>query len=288
MDLAQLRAFVAVAELKHFGRAAERLNITQPALTKRLRGLEATVGAQLFKRNRRGTALTSTGEALLGDAVKLTADADSWLTRARNAGNGMAGHLNLGFGLSSIAIAPQIVARFRRAYPAVDISLNDFSSAEQLKRLQDGSLDVGFVRLPTYQPSIASYSLASDSLALAVPPDGSRPSFNINFEALNEIGFIMLDRERGPGLRKQIDVWCEASNFQPNVIQVADDIQTVLALVAAGVGVSIVPHQATRLVGDLVTLIPLNDKHGEWEVGVAWRSKADNPSISPFLNLIGL
>lgn len=286
MDLSQLRAFVALAELKHFGRAAQRLHITQPALTKRLRVLETTIGAQLFERDRKGTVLTSIGEALLTDAISITADTDSWLVRARNVVQGMAGHLDIGFGLSTIDIAPKLIAEFRRSYPSVVVSLNDFSSAEQVERLLDGRLDLGFVRLPVEFSSVVSRSLATDRLAIAGPQGWFDERNPINLEEHNDTGFILLDRTRGPGLRTQIDRWCVASSFQPRITQTADDIQTVLALVAAGVGLSILPEQAVRLMGNAIALWPLAETEAEWQTGVAWRSGASNPALLNFMKLI--
>lgn len=282
MDLLQLRAFVALAELKHFGQAAARLHITQPALTKRIRSLEATVGTALFARGWNGTTLTPGGEALLPAARQITTDADAWLARARNVAKGIDGRLAIGFGLSTIEIAPRMVASFRRACPNVEVSLNDYSSAEQLQRLHDNRLDLGFVRLPVREEGLFSHALATDSLALA----STKAHASFDGEACNELGFVMLSRPRGPGLRAQIDEWCRASSFNPKITQTADDIQTVLALVAAGVGVSVLPRQAAHLLGSAVELRPLEGPGATWKIGAVWRSDSRNPALQAFLQII--
>lgn len=287
MDLPQLRAFVALADLKHFGRAADRLHITQPALTKRLQALETTIGASLFERDRTRTVLTPVGKALLADATRITADVDAFRVRGRNVSQGTEGRLDIGFGLSTIDIAPSMIGDFRRAYPAVTVSLDDFSSAEQMDRLQDGRLDIGFVRLPVSLPIMATRSLASDRLALACPIDFVEMQSSEGLDALNNIGFIMLNRERGPGLRAQIDRWSGRNDFLPRITQTANDIQTVLALVAAGLGVSIVPQQAVRLMGTAVKLSPLEGDEADWLIGAAWRSDYTNPAVRNFLRMMG-
>ena len=286
MDLSQLRAFIVLSELKHFGYAATRLHITQPALTKRIQGLEAKIGVPLFRRDRTGTALTPSGKSLLPDAIRIVADANAWLVRAQNVAKGIEGHLEIGFGLSTIEVAPRVVARFRRAYPAAVVSLNDFSSAEQLNRLENGRLNLGFVRLPVLSSALLSCLLGSDRLALAtLPGDTTAPSL-ASLETWNSLGFVMLNRQRGPGLRAQIDDWCRASGFRPNITQIADDIQTVLALVAAGVGVSIVPQQAMRLMGDAVRIHPLGGIGADWQIGAAWRLEDSSPILRSFLGMM--
>lgn len=262
------------------------MHISQPALTKRLRLLEGVIGARLFERDRTGTVLTSIGIALLPDALRITSEADALLIRARHVVQGTAGQLDIGFGLSSIEIAPRLVGAYRRTHPAVAVSLNDFSSAEQIERLRDGRLDVGFVRLPFVASGLESRSLARDTLALACPKGCSSNGDISNLEALNASGFVMLDRARGPGLRAQIDRWCAEVGLEPRILQLADDLQTVLALVAGGVGFSIVPQQAVRLSGTGVDLFPLKGPYAEWTIGAAWRSDRDNPALWRFLALI--
>jgi DNA-binding transcriptional LysR family regulator len=286
MDIAQIRAFVVLAELKHFGRAADRLHITQPALTKRLHSLEATIGASLFQRDRTGTVLTPVGRSLLGDATRLISDADAFHVRARRVAQGAQGKLDVGFGLSTIDMAPRMVGQFQRAFPDVAVSLDDFSSSEQADRLLDGRLDVGFVRLPVGSSRLTSRVLATDRLALAYSPlffdlDGAAVP-----QGIVDAGFVFLHPHRGPGLASQINRWCKAVGFEPRIIQVASDIQTVLALVAAGVGLSIVPLQATQLMKVGLELRALEGPDAEWETGISWRQDHDNPALSNFLKML--
>src|ERR1700761_6528455 len=131
MELKLLRAFLAVAELRHFGHAAEALYVSQPALSKQIVALEASLGARLFERGRHGAELTVFGEAFLADAEALVRDADNILARAREASSGTRGYLRVGLGLSTLTEAPQLIAQFRKLHPNVSVTLNDLSSAEQ-------------------------------------------------------------------------------------------------------------------------------------------------------------
>ncbi|MES2055333.1 MAG: LysR family transcriptional regulator [Pseudomonadota bacterium] len=282
MDLHHLRAFVAIAELRHFGRAAAWLNITQPALTKRIRAMEDLLGARLFERDRRGTMLTRFGELLLPDASRITVAADDLRARARRAVAGEWGRLDVGFGLSAIELAPRLVARYRTAHPDVTVSLNNFSSAEQIERLTSGTLDLGFLRLP---PSgmLATRPLFMDRLAIARPFD---MPFDRDMVSLNRTGFVMLESDRGPGLSHQIAGWCHSIGFIPRVVQRADDIQTVLALVAGGVGYSILPYGAGKLMNDSVRLEPIDDPAASWTIGMAWRSDRQNPALRNFIAVV--
>lgn len=283
MEIAQLKAFVALAETRHFGRAADRLHITQPALTKRLQSLETAMGLQLFDRNRRGASLTKAGEQLLASARRIVDEADALIAYIRRLVDGSTGLLEIGFGLSTIEIAPRMVAVFRRAFPSVTVTLNDLPSSEQKVRLEDQRLDLGFMRLPLASPILTARTVTSDRLALALPVTQRTIDGILDFGPLNKIGFIALAAERGGGLRTQIDRWCHACGVTLRIIQVADDIQTIMALVAAGVGYAIVPQQAARLVSHGVTLLPLDGSASTWDVGLVWHPDNRNPTLRRFL-----
>jgi DNA-binding transcriptional LysR family regulator len=283
MDIAQLDAFVTVAELRHFGRAAERLHLTQPALTKRIQSLEKRIGAPLFRRGRLGVELTGLGEFLLPQASLLVEDAETWLSRARQAVEGRAGTLKIGFGLSALDLAPRLIGRFRESYPDVTVTLNDYTSATQLDLLQAGRLDLGFMRLPN-APSLEVLPLREDHLAIVVPV--SMAGAPLDLERLNRLGFILLSPERGSGLTRQVAAWSAAAGFTPRVLQYADDILTMLSLVAAGVGCSIVPHRSAHLLSEGLHFFPLTEPQAQWTIGIAWRKASENPALRSFLAMV--
>jgi len=284
MELKLLRTFLSVVELRHFGRAADALHISQPALSKQVGALEASLGAKLFERGRHGAELTRFGEAFLPDARALVDDADEILARAREAGSGRRGQLRIGICLSVLTIAPQIIAGFRQQYPGIAIALSDLSSDEQSRRILSGKLDVGFMRVPSVE-GLSSVRVIDETLALALPPSFERVRLPADFGKLNEMGFLALRRGRGPGLAAQVDAWCREQGFVPNVTQQADDVQSVLASVAAGVGVAFVPSRAQHLLRN-ATVLPLRGTHAKWRVGLVWADAQKNPVTSRFVPFV--
>jgi DNA-binding transcriptional LysR family regulator len=284
MELKLLRAFLTVAELRHFGRAAEDLCVSQPALSKQIVALESSLGGRLFERGRHGAELTAFGEGFLSDATALVRDADEILARAREASGGKRGYLRVGLGLSTLNFAPPLIAEFRRHYPNVSVTLNDLSSAEQTRRLLAGKLDIGFLRLPA-DSQLSTLPVLDEQLALALPQQSRWKRIPANLNELNEPGFIALARGRGPGLAAQIDHWCGAHSFVPRVIQQTDDIQSVLAAVAAGVGAAFLPSRVQFLLRD-ARVIPLRDVAAQWRVGLAWQSTRDDPVMGRFVEFV--
>ncbi len=284
MELKLLRAFLTVTELHHFGRAAEALNVTQPALSKQVAALEDSLGARLFERGRHGAELTSFGAEFLGGAQTLVRDADELVARAREASSGKRGYLRVGPGLSTLTLAPQLIAEFRRLNPNISVSLNDLSSAEQTRRILAGKLDVGFLRMPADR-ELSCVPLLSETLALAVPQHAKWKRLPADLNDLNEPGLIALARSSGPGLAAQIDRWCSEHGFVPRVIQQTDDIQSVLAAVAAGVGAAFLPSRAKYLLRD-ARVLPLRDPAARWQVGLAWQTSRDNAVAARFIEFV--
>ena len=211
-------------------------------------------------------------------------DADEILTRARESSSGTRGYLRVGLGLSTLTLAPQLIAEFRRQYPKVSVTLNDLSSAEQGRRLLAGKLDVGFLRLPA-DSGLDAFPVLDEALALAVPQHARWKRIPANLEELNEQGFIGLARGRGPGLAAQIDRWCSEHGFVPRVTQQADDIQTVLAAVAAGVGAAFLPSRTQYLLRD-ARVLPLRGTAAQWQVGLAWPAERDDPVMTRFIEFV--
>jgi len=284
MEIRLLRAFLTVVNLRHFGRAAEALYLSQPALSKQIVALEETLGARLFERGRHGAELTAFGRAFLPDAETLVRDADDVLARAREAAGGRRGHLRVGLGLSTLTLAPPLIAAYRQQNPSIGVTLNDLSSAEQTRRLFSGRLDVGFLRLPA-DAGLSAFPVANESLALAVPQHAKWKRLPARLDELNELGFIGLLRSRGPGMAGAIDAWCAERGFAPRIIQQADDIQSVLAAVAAGVGAAFLPSRAGHLLRD-ARVLRLKEASAQWRVGLAWRTERDDPVLKRFVDYV--
>lgn len=282
-----LRAFLTVAEHGRYSRAAQDLMVTQPTLTKQIQSLEARVGGRLFHRGRHGATPTALGAILLPEARDLVRRADALAQRMTKAARGEIGRLSVGFGLSSIDLAPCAVAAFRRRYPDAHVSLDDMSSQEQLDRLATGELDVGFVRLPEGD-TWGHMALDTDRLAFASSARHAPPPQDVA-SLPRWIGgqrFVQLTKERGPGLAWQIERLCAAIAVRPTVIQEAHDLQTVLALVAAGVGTALVPARAGRIAPASVAIIPIDHPAAEWRIAVAWNRGRAHPMTANFLAVL--
>ncbi|WP_414440663.1 LysR substrate-binding domain-containing protein [Burkholderia sp. 22PA0099] len=284
MELKLLRAFLTVAELRHFGRAADALHLSQPALSKQIGALETSVGGRLFERGRHGAELTTFGETFVTDAQSLVRDADEILARARETSGGKRGHLRIGICLSVLTLVPPLIAEFRRQHPLVSITLSDLSSAEQTRRMLAGKLEAGFLRLPS-APGLASFGVLDERLALALPPQWQQVKVPAQLDALNDLGFVMLQRSRGAGLAAQVDRWCRARGFVPNVSQQAEDVQSVLASVAAGAGVAFIPSGARHLLRD-ATVQELRDRDAKWRVGLGWPEARHDAVTARFVSFM--
>lgn len=284
MDLRLLRTFVEVAEEGTVGGAALRLAVSQPALTKQLQVLERQLGDRLFRRGRHGTELTEFGRALLPDARDLVARADALSRRADRAARGELGRIAIGFGLSSIEYAPRAVASFRQRHPDVQVSLEDLPSADQLDRLRTGDLHVGFVRLPE-RTDLPHRSIDTDRLALVIGADDEVPAPKDLPRWLGGRPMVRLNPSRGPGLAAQIERVRAAWGIGLDVIQEADDLQTVLALVAGGVGTALVPAGGRSIAPPTVRLIPLQEPEASWRIGVVWQP--DSPIAARFVAGLG-
>ena len=274
----RLTAFVAVADQHSYGHAARDLRITQPALTKQIQALERQLGGTLFTRGRHGATLTELGAQLLPQARELVTASDEFTRRARRLASGEVGTLILGFGLSTIDIAPRAVAAFRRSHPDVEVSLEDLPSQVQADRIRARTLHAGFLRLPVGD-DLHQRVLRSDHLALA--STGPVPEDLVGWLGAQRL--VRLARTKGPGLTAQIDHLCEAWQIHPGTLHETHDLQTVLALVAAGTGPALVPMTAARIAPPAVTLTPITDPAATWDVGIAWHPTQHTALVANFL-----
>jgi DNA-binding transcriptional LysR family regulator len=282
MDLKLLRAFTELVDAGHYGKAAAKLCVTQSTLTKQIQALEASVGGVLFERGRHGAKPTALGEVLLAEArplLRLNQEVDQRLKRASA---GLTGRLDIGFGISTLIAAPALIAGFRRAVPDCQITLNDMASREQHERLVAGRLDVGFCRAPEPGGELSFAPILTEHLALVVPHGLPLPPSD-RLDDLNALGFVALAARRGPGLDAQVTAWCAGAGFTPRVIQLADDILTVHAVVAAGLGAALLPWQGVEALGGATQHLRLTGDHASWPIGLCWRTSDSNPPLKRFV-----
>ncbi|GBU14066.1 transcriptional regulator [Enterobacterales bacterium] len=281
MNVKLLKAFVTLAERGNYAQAALALSMTQPALTKQINLLESLINTQLFARGRHGSQLTMGGQQLLPAAMKMLRQTENFLQHADQVAKGSEGRIALGFGLSSFYFAPECIAKFRRFYPAVNVSLEDIPSAKQYDLLESGELQVGFVRVPAKAP-LRHHSLFEDSLVMVTPEDSE---LSVE-EWINRLPLLRLHNERGRGLNAQIDMFLHSAQIFPSSTQEAGDIQTILALVIAGIGVAILPRSIVHIAPTTINRIPLTGHCVNWEVGIAWDARIPNLLRDNFIEMV--
>ena len=247
MELRHLRYFVAVAEELSFTRAAERLHIGQPPLSQQVQALEEEIGAVLFDRTRRSIRLTEAGRIFLEDARRVLALASSAAATARRVEKGEIGQLKIGFTKSTAftPLFPKIINTYRTRFPNVNLILQEMSTMRQVTALADYSLDIGFIRPPDTETPLplALTTLQSHRLSVLLPENhhlASRTSIAI--EDLKNEEFVMFPRDEGTTLNPQIYRLCAEAGFVPKVAMEAREAMTIMGLIAARCGVTILPQ----------------------------------------------
>lgn len=276
MDIKLLRSFVALAEQGSYHAAAEMLCLTQPALSKQIQLLEHQIGVSLFLRGRHGSMLTLAGEQLYaktGELLKHVDDFQEYTSRIRE---GNVGKLALGFGISSFQLAPAWVHAFREQFPHVDVSLNDIPSNVQCRMLIEGQLQAGFIRLPMPGPLKAKV-LMEEKLVLAVPASVRADPANIQ-PILEEHPLLQINPRRGPCLAEHTALFLTLNHLSAKCSSAADDIHSLLALIAAGNGVALLPSGISHFLPAGVSIVQPEESHALWQIGVAW-----NPDIKDAL-----
>lgn len=249
MELRHLRYFVAVAEELHFGHAAARLHISQPPLSQQIIALERELGAVLLLRTQRRVELTEAGRVFLEEARRTLAQADLAADRARRAARGEVGRIRIGLvDSATFALLPTVLPSFRASHPGVRVELHELPTAEQLRWLGEGLLEVGFVHPPVAGGGIEVRVVMRERWLIVLP--GAHPlaaEVRVPLRALSSEPFILGARRVGAGAHDQVIAMCAAAGFVPAVAQEATERQTIVALVAAGVGVALLPESVRRL-----------------------------------------
>ncbi|MFC0409783.1 LysR substrate-binding domain-containing protein [Roseomonas elaeocarpi] len=249
-ELNQLRCFVAVAEELHFGRAAMRLHMTQPPLSRQVQLLEGALGVQLLERNSRSVRLTPVGRTFLSEARRLLQMAEGAAVAVRRAARGEAGSVTIGFTAgTSFGFLPRFVSAVRHALPGIDLALHEMMTREQVEGLASHRIDLGFARPPFDSRGVATLGVWRESLLLAVPEahpfaagEGAFP-----LAALTGQDLVMYSPTEGQYFHGLVSDLLRRAGALPHYVQHISQIHTILPLVSAGLGLAIVPESARRL-----------------------------------------
>jgi DNA-binding transcriptional LysR family regulator len=292
IELRQLRHFVTVAEEMHFGRAAQRLHMTQPPLSQSIQALEALLGVQLFRRTSRSVALTPAGIALLPEAQRILQQTAALPDLMRRAASGASGRLSLAFvSTADYSVLPHFLREFREAYPQVEIDLREATTDVQLDELAQGRIDVGLLIPPL--PDKARLQLdylpvLSEPLILAVPKglNAVRGKQTVALQAVAELPLIIFPRRIAPAFHDAILACYRDAGLTPHIGQEAIQMQTIIGLVSAGMGIALVPQSVSNLKRPGVDYKALADKTPLVETGMAWRRDNTSPVLNAFLELL--
>jgi DNA-binding transcriptional LysR family regulator len=290
MELRHLRYFIAVAEELHFTRAAERLHIGQPPLSQAIQALEVDIGAQLFARTKRSVRLTEAGKLFLTDARRILALSDQAAETARRAERGEAGELRVGFTFSTplTPLFAAVINRYRQAYPHVTLTLHEMATLRQLDGLTQRTLDLGFIRPPDrgHGEELKLTPMREDPLVAVLPTTIPLAQKNvIEMRDLKGMPFVMYPASAGTGIYPQIFRLCREAGFVPNVALEAGEASTIIGLVAAGCGVSLLPKAFDRIRMDGVCYRPIADEAATTTLLLAQRGDEVSPLVEAFVSL---
>jgi DNA-binding transcriptional LysR family regulator len=272
MELRHIRSFLSIAETLHFGRSAELIHISQPALSLQIRALEEEVGVRLFERNRRKTTLTAAGAAFRDDATAALSQFEQAIRRARLAANGKLGLLRIGFiSTAGSELVADIVRQFRELYPEVEVSLRNILTAEQVQMLETGSLDIGFLRLPIGGHSAVDVvTVHREPFVLVVPSSHKLAKRKrVRLREVSGENFVMYERTWAPGFHDLMFGILRDAGIVPNVTQTVGEVPTLISLVHSRMGITIAPLSVVEYSAASVVACHILDRIPMSEIGIA-------------------
>jgi DNA-binding transcriptional LysR family regulator len=287
MELRQIRSFLSIAETLHFGRSAKLIHLSQPALSLQIRALEEEVGVKLFERDRRKTTLTAAGLAFRVDATAAVANLEQAVRSARLAADGRLGLLRIGFvSTAGNEIVPDLVRGFRESNPRVEFSLRNILTIEQIQMLDTGFLDIGFLRLPIGEhPELEVVGIHREPFVVVLPRShvlAKRKKVRLR-ELLGQ-DFVMYERAYAPGFHDLLFGMLGDAGVVPNIAQTAGQMPTLISLVDAGMGISILPASTVRHSVASVTACEIADPVPMSEIGIAINRRNRTAIIDNFMS----
>lgn len=288
MELRHLRYFVAVAHELHFRRAAERLHIAQPALSQQIKKLEHELGVMLLTRTKRRVALTEAGAVFLVEARRILDLSREAVATARRAAAGEIGRLRVGYVDWTVYLPlPQIVRRYRRLHPEVSLTIAEMHTVPQREALEHGDLDVGLFGLSGEAGIYETEVVAEDPVVVGLPESHPLAALErVPLAALAEEPWVLLQRDLQTAFVELVLRTCAAAGFVPRVVQEADHLNTVAALVSAGLGVTLLPRTVARLSREHFVWRALTGRPPIHPLYAVWRKGGLTPTAARFLAIV--
>lgn len=287
MNFRQLQYFVAVAEELHFGRAAERWQITQPALSKQIAVLEKSLGVQLLFRTKQKVELTHAGQIFLQQARQLICQKETAIQLTRRTGSGDIGQLSIGFTETATqTLLPTLLRDFLQHYPKVDIELVELATEAQVTALNQDVIDLAFLHPPIDQRGLQVYPILKESFAAVLPQQHPLVKCErIPFSALAYEPLIIHPRQEGPILYDAFLKACQAAGFQPKIVKESISLPIRLCFVAAGLGITFISEYSQFHIDSNVVCRPIEDFPIDLDFGAAWRQNSTNPVLHNLIQI---
>jgi len=288
MELRHLRNFAIVGEELHIGRAAERLFMTQPALSKQIHSLESELGVLLFARTKRTVQLTPAGQVLVEQAQQILQHTDRAVQLTRRAARGEIGRLRIGFSTTATqTVLPTYVREFCDRYPHVELSMQELCTEAQVQALHQHRIDLAFLHPPIDNRGLKLYSIWAEPFVVVLPKH-HRLSWQdrIHLKDLAQELFILHPRQEGLTLYRQFLELCQQLGFEPAIAQETTSYTTRICLVAAGQGITFIPKSVQALIGTEVVCRPVEPCSIQMEFAAAWRQNDNSPVLEAFLAIV--
>lgn len=290
MEIKALRTFLHVAETLNFNRAAERLNSSQPVVTRTIAQLEHSIGSKLFERSTRRVALTPAGAVLLKEARPLMAHIESVQQTVRHAVAERSGRFTVG--TTSIAmqtVTPSLLRRFNLDHPDIELEVRELPSQAQIEALLTAEIDVGFLLLPASNPALSIRPIHRERMRLAVPDTHPHAAAAVQgtivpLSAFAGDYFIMPPRQQNPTINDEILKACEGAGFRPRLRECPEN-ETCMGLARAGLGVFFIPQQKTDVATDGLIVLDIEDPVPMLEIAIAWRTDDPSACLSVFRDM---
>lgn len=284
IDAKLLRAFITLAEKGNYNKAAEALFLTQPALSKRIQVLEERTGGKLFQRGRHGAVLTTFGQSLYTKACELVTCHNDFLTYAQEIQKRNAEKLVLGFGISTFNSVPVWVNYFRKKFPDCEVTISQYPSTIQTSMLISGELHIGFFRMPVTEPLVSKF-INEEKLVLAIPSSIEPGSVNLQ-GIFSAHPLLCLETNVSPCLAEWTETFLRENQLIADPVPATNDIHSLLALIAGGVGVALLPESARYFLPAGVKLIYPQENTFKWNIGMAWNPHINNKMRDEFLQIV--
>jgi DNA-binding transcriptional LysR family regulator len=289
VELRHIRSFLSLAKTLNFSRTAEIVHLSQPALSLQIQALENQIGVKLFERDRRTTVLTAAGAAFKKEATGGLAQLEQGIQNARLAAQGKLGVVRLGFvSTAGHSLIPKLINQYRAKNPLVEFSLRNILTADQGPMMEEGSLDLGFLRMPfNTGPNLEVARIHQEEFVLVVPSSHAlarKPAVRLRDTAHET--YVLYDRAHAPGFHDFVLGILNRCGVIPVVSQVAGEMPTLISLVASGAGISLLPESAVKNSKAAVAACKIRDKIPLSEIALAWRNKTAPAVVEEFKKFV--